>query len=68
MTQAEKLYSRLSNREFSYGESISLIMENRGKTISTVSSGSLEEDFVFPDNSVLRVTNVGVTLLEFLAE
>lgn len=64
MTDAQRIFNTLSDRPFSYGESVSMIMESRGRAISALPS----EDFVFPDNSVLRVTNSGVSLLEFLAE
>lgn len=64
MNKAQQIYNAISNRPFSYGESVSLIMENRGRSISALP----EEDFVFEDNSVLRVTNSGVHVLEFLVD
>lgn len=64
MNKAQQIYNAISNRPFSYGESVSLIMENRGRSISALP----EEDFVFEDNSVIRVTNNGVRLLEFLVD
>lgn len=67
MSTAKQLYESLSSRPFSYGESVSLIIESRGKPISSHSFGT-DEDFVFEDNSVIRVTNSGVRILEFLSE
>lgn len=64
MTKAKTLYESLSTQPFSYGEFLSTILENQGKSISTLPN----EDFVFPDNSVLRLTNSGIKLLEFLQE
>lgn len=64
MSKAKQLYESLSSRPFSYGESVSMIMENHGRSISALP----EEDFVFEDNSVIRVTNSGVRLLEFLVD
>ncbi len=64
MTKSKELYNRLINRPFSYGESVSLILENQGKPLSTLPT----EDFIFPDHSVIRVTNSGVVLLELLQE
>ena len=64
MNKAQQIYNTISNRPFSYGESVSLIMENRGRSISALP----EEDFVFEDNSVLRVTNTGVKVLSLLIE
>jgi hypothetical protein len=51
-------------KPFSYGEYLSAILEHRGRPIS----GLPNEDFVFPDHSVLRLTNSGIQLLEFLQE
>ena len=64
MTKSKELYNRLINRPFSYGESVSLILENQGNPLSTLPT----EDFIFPDRSVIRVTNSGVVLLELLQE
>lgn len=64
MNKAQQLYSKITNKPFSYGESISMILEEHGKPISTLPN----EDFVFPDNSVIRVSNNGVTVLEFLVD
>lgn len=64
MTKAQQLYKTLMNRTFSYGESVSMILEHQGKPISTLPN----EDFLFSDNSVIRVTNNSVQLLEFLQE
>jgi hypothetical protein len=68
MTKAEKIYSQLTNRAFSYGESVSMILDEQGKPLSTISSGGINEDYVFSDNSVIRVSNNGVSLLEYLTE
>lgn len=62
MNTSKKIYEQLNEQTFSYGEALSLIFENGGKSISSLP----EEDFVFPDNSIIRVTNNGVKLLEFL--
>lgn len=64
MNKAKTLYESLNNKPFSYGEFLSTILENQGKPISTLPN----EDFVFPDNSVLRLTNDSISLLEFLQE
>jgi len=64
MSIANNLYDKLKLTEFSYGETVSLILENKGKSISSLPS----EDFIFEDNSVLRVTNSGVRVLEFLQD
>jgi len=58
------IYENLTNRPFSYGEALSTILENNGKPISSLP----EEDFIFPDNSVIRLTNNGIKLMEFLQE
>lgn len=64
MKTSNILFEQLSKNQFSYGEAISLILEYQGKSISSLPN----EDFVFPDNSVIRVTNNGIQLLEFLQE
>lgn len=64
MSVAKNLYERLINQPFSYGETVSTILENKGKSISSLPT----EDFIFEDNSVLRVTNSGIRVLEFLQE
>lgn len=64
MTISNTIYSKLINKPFSYGESLSTILEHQGKPISSLP----EEDFVFPDNSVIRLTNEGVKLLNLLQE
>lgn len=63
MTIAESILENLSFK-FSYGETLALILENRGSLISNLP----EEDYVFEDKSVLRLTNTGCTLLTFLQE
>jgi hypothetical protein len=60
----KKIYETLKNSPFSYGEALGIILENNGKPISSLP----EEDFVFPDNSVIRLTHSGIQLLEFLQE
>lgn len=63
MNTAETIKSKLTNT-FSYGETLSLIIENKGTPISSLPN----EDFVFEDNSVLRLTNQGVQVLQFLKD
>jgi uncharacterized membrane protein YfbV (UPF0208 family) len=58
------LYEQLSDKPFSYGETLSLIQQYKGKAVSSLPM----EDFVFPDNSIIRVTNNGIKLMEFLQE
>ncbi len=62
MSINKTIYENLSAKPFSYGEALSVILENNGKPISSLP----EEDFVFPDNSVIRLTNNGIRLMEFL--
>jgi len=64
MSTSKQIYESLINSPFSYGETLSLIQQYRGKAISSLPT----EDFVFPDNSILRVTNNGIKLMEFLQE
>jgi hypothetical protein len=64
MSKAEQIYKAISARPFSYGESVSIILENKGRPVSSLP----EEDFIFEDNSVIRVSNNGISLLEFLVE
>jgi hypothetical protein len=64
MNTSNKIYSNLTTKPFSYGEALSTILENQGKPISSLP----EEDFVFPDNSCIRLTHTGIKLLEFLQE
>lgn len=64
MNTAKTIFNQLNNLQFSYGETLSLILEHNGKPISQLPT----EDFVFPDNSVLRVTNNGIKILELLQE
>ena len=64
MSISKSLYESLSTKPFSYGEFLSTILENQGKPISSLPN----EDFVFPDNSILRLTNNQIKLLEFLQE
>lgn len=63
MTTASKIKEQLPDT-FSYGETLSLIIEHQGSPISALPN----EDFVFPDNSVLRLTNEGVQVLQFLKD
>lgn len=64
MSIATNIYNQLSNLPFSYGTSISVILENNGKSLSNLPN----EDFVFSDSSILRVTNSGIELLEVILE
>lgn len=64
MSISSRLHEQLRDAPFSYGEALSLILENKGKAISTLPT----EDFVFPDNSVIRLTNNSIQLMEFLQE
>jgi hypothetical protein len=64
MTIAEQIYESLNESPFSYGETVAKIIENRGKSFSALP----EEDFVVPDNSVLRVTNSNLKVLTLLEE
>jgi hypothetical protein len=64
MNKSKEIYSQFVNKPFSYGEVVSVILENNGRPISSLP----QEDFVFPDNSVIRLTNTGVQLLELLEE
>lgn len=64
MSIANNLYNQLNVKDFSYGETVSTILENKGKSISSLPN----EDFIFEDNSVLRVTNSGIRVLEFLQD
>lgn len=64
MNTSKLIFEQLHNKPFSYGEAISTILEYSGKSISALP----KEDFIFPDNSVLRVTNTGIELLEFIQE
>nr|QMP83751.1 MAG: hypothetical protein [Caudoviricetes sp.] len=64
MNTSKSIYSTLVEKPFSYGEALSVILENQGKAVSSLP----EEDFVFPDKSCIRLTHTGVKLLEFLQE
>lgn len=64
MKISNALFENLSDKPFSYGEALSAILEYNGKAISSLPN----EDFIFPDNSVIRLTNTGVQLMEFLQE
>lgn len=64
MSIANQIYSQLEDSPFSYGSSLSLILEKNGKAISNLPN----EDFVFSDNSILRLTNNNIQLLELLEE
>ena len=64
MKTSNIIFNKLQSCPFSYGETISMILENQGKPISTLPN----EDFIFPDNSVIRVTNKGISLMEFIQE
>lgn len=62
MNTAKQIYNQLKQTPFSYGETLSTILENNGKSLSQLPN----EDFMFPDNSILRVTNKGIQILEYL--
>lgn len=64
MNQAQKLYHKLQYIPFSYGETVSTILEQQGKSISNLPN----EDFMFPDKSIIRVTNTGIQILEYITE
>lgn len=64
MSISKQIYEKLSRKPYSYGEFLNTILEEHGHPISSLPN----EDFVFPDNSVIRLTNQGVSLLEFLQE
>lgn len=64
MSTSKTIYETLSASPFSYGEALSTILENKGTPISSLPN----EDFVFPDSSVLRLTHTGISLLEYLQE
>lgn len=64
MSIASNIYSQLNETPFSYGNTLSMILENQGKSVSHLPV----EDFVFPDSSILRVTNSEIKLLEMLTE
>lgn len=63
MTIAESIMENIPS-QFSYGETLALIIENRGSLISNLP----EEDYVFEDKSILRLTNTGCKLLQYLQE
>lgn len=64
MNTSKAIYESLSTHPFSYGEALSTILENKGTPISSLPN----EDFVFPDSSVIRLTHTGISLLEYLKE
>jgi len=64
MRIADIIFEKLEHCDFSYGDSLSLILEYNGKAISNMPN----EDFVFPDSSVIRLTNKEVQLLKLLEE
>jgi hypothetical protein len=64
MNTSKLIYEQLDNNVFSYGEALSLILENGGKAVSSLPN----EDFVFPDKSVIRLTNTSLQLMEYLQE
>ena len=63
MNTAESIKNQL-NGPFSYGETLALIIEHNGTPISSLPN----EDFVFEDNSVIRLSNQGVQILQFLKD
>ena len=62
-TIAQNIHKNLPNT-FSYGETLALIIEHNGTPISSLPN----EDFVFEDNSVIRLSNQGVQILQFLKD
>lgn len=64
MTIAKTIFNQISQQEFSYGDTLSIILEHNGKSLTSLPN----EDFMFSDNSILRVTNKEVKLLEMLNE
>ena len=64
MTISESIYNTLSNDQFSYGTALSKILEYNGKPISSLPN----EDFVFPDHSIIRLTNNGIKIMNLLQE
>jgi hypothetical protein len=71
MTIANEIYESLNEFPFSYGETVAKIIENRGKSISAPTNEEMRgisEDFVFPDNSILRVTDTHIKVLSMLQE
>jgi hypothetical protein len=64
MNTSKVIFESLNSKPFSYGEALSVILENNGKPISSMP----EEDFVFPDNSVIRLTNESVRIVGLLQE
>jgi hypothetical protein len=64
MSVARDLYTKFQNKPFSYGETLNVILEHEGKAITSLPN----EDFIFPDKSILRVTNNNIQILEYLTE
>lgn len=64
MTVAEKVYNKIKDKEFSYGETLYHIVEEKGIALTPIP----REDFVFPDNSVLRLTNKECKVMTLLIE
>jgi hypothetical protein len=64
MNTSKSIFESLTNKPFSYGEALAVILDNNGKPISTMP----EEDFVFPDKSVIRLTNESVKVIQLLQE
>ena len=64
MNTSNKIYNTLKDKPFSYGEALSVILENQGRSISNLP----EEDFVFPDNSYIRLTHQEIKLVSLLQE
>lgn len=64
MSIANKIFEKLEPYQFSYGDSLSLILEHNGKAITNMPN----EDFVFPDRSVIRLSSKGIQLIELLEE
>ena len=64
MNTSKIIFESLNTKPFSYGEALAIILENNGKPISSMP----EEDFVFPDKSVIRLTNESVKVVQLLQE
>jgi hypothetical protein len=64
MNTSKTIFEIFNDKPFSYGEALAVILENNGKPISSMP----EEDFVFPDKSVIRLTNESIKVVQLLQE
>ena len=62
-TIAQNIHKNLPNT-FSYGETLAIILEHNGTPISNLPN----EDFMFPDKSILRLSNNECKILQLLEE